>query len=109
MQVSTNGYITFGSFLINTEPELFPTTNSETFWTFFVAPFWANFDTSLGGMVSWELHDQQNSSSLLADVDDFISGEYGDADFSGAWMLVTFWEGVLPSGLENLDGIHVSR
>ena len=99
--------ITFGSFLLNSEPELFPTTDADTFWTFLVAPFWADFDTTLGGTVSWEIHDSENSPDLLIQVDNFIRDEYGDADYTGTWMLVAFWENVQPSELENVCQIGI--
>ena len=62
-----------------------------------IAPFWANFDTTMGGAVSWELHDSSNSPLLVQTVDSFIEVEYGDQNFEGSWMLVVFWENVQPS------------
>ena len=64
-----------------------------------MAPFWADFDTSTHGTVSWEIHDRQNSPALMSMVDNFIGDEYGDEIFEGSWMLVAFWENMKPSGL----------
>ena len=106
-QVSTNGLITFGSFRLNSEPERFPTADADTFWTFIVAPFWADFDTTVGGTVLWEIHNSTNSLDLLMQVDNFIRDEYGDADYTGTWMLVAFWENVQPSELDNVCAIGI--
>ena len=98
LQVSTNGIITFGSPLFESEPEAFPPDDTDTFWTYIIAPFWADFDTTMGGAASWEIHDREHSSSLMAMVDTFIAEEYGDQNFEGSWMLVAFWENMQPSG-----------
>jgi hypothetical protein len=97
--VATDGYITFGIPLIDEVPEAFPPDDPDVFWTYMIAPFWANFDTTMGGTVSWKLHTRENSLSLVAMVDSFIAGEYGDDNFVGSWMLVAFWENVQPSDL----------
>ena len=67
-----------------------------------VAVFWADFDTTIGGSVSWELHDRANSLALVQTVDSFIAGEYGDSTFEGSWMLVAHWENVEPSDNTNV-------
>ena len=103
LQVSTNGIITFGSPLISSEPEELPPTDSDAFWTYMIAPFWADFDTTMGGTVSWEMHSRQNSPALVATVDSFIAVEFGDQTFEGSWMLVAFWENVQPSELTNVS------
>ena len=97
VQVGTDGYITFGQPLIDEEPEAFPPDNNEVFWTYMVAPFWANFDTTQGGIVSWSVHTRESSLLLVTTVDDFITNEYGDSNFEGSWMLLAFWENVQPS------------
>ena len=71
-----------------------------------IAPFWANFDTRIGGAVSWELHNRTNSLALVAAVDLFIQTEYGDLNFQGSWMLVVFWENVQPSELDEVRFCH---
>lgn len=40
-------------------------------------------------------------------VDSFIREEYGDADYTGTWMLVAFWENVQPSELDNVCQIRI--
>lgn len=105
LQVATDGYITFGTPLIDEVPEAFPPDDADVFWRYMVAPFWANFDTTMGGTVSWELHTREGSPSLVAMVDSFIAGEYGDSNFEGSWMLVAFWENVQPSDLTTVKTI----
>lgn len=95
----TDGYITFGMQLITSEPDVLPSDDVDTFWTYLIAPFWADFDTSLGGTVSYEIHDSFISPNLVERVDSFIANEYGDSDFVGDWMFIAFWENVQPSGL----------
>lgn len=96
--------MTFGSPLIASEPEALPaTTNVDTFWTYLIAPFWADFDTTSGGTVSYEIHDRQNSPDLVGRVDSFLANEYGDSDFQGSWMLVAFWENVQSSELTDVS------
>ena len=72
-----------------------------------IAPFWANFDTRMGGTVSWELHTRENSFSLVDLVDAFIAGEYGDTSFAGSWMLVANWKNVQPSLLTQVTTIYL--
>lgn len=62
-----------------------------------VAPFWADFDTTMGGSISWEIHDNISSPALVGQVNSFVQGEYGDQTFQGSWMLVAFWQNVQPS------------
>ena len=109
LQVSTNGYITFGSPLIVSEPEFLPATDYDTFWSYMIAPFWADFDTTIGGTVSWELHDRSNSPDLVEAVDSLIADEYDDPNFEGSWMLVAFWENVQPSELDGVRFCHPSN
>lgn len=85
------------------EPEVLPTTDADIFWTYMVAPFWADFETTSSGVVSWEVHDRTNSEMLLARVDDFIEIEYGDANYEGSWMLVAFWENVTSAEDDNVS------
>ena len=97
-KVGTDGWISFGHALNNSNPALFPTNSADEFWTFTVAPFWSNLDTSQGGNVSWEIHNISLSHELIETVNNFIHDEYGDVNFNGTWMLLGFWEDVTPSG-----------
>ena len=56
-----------------------------------MAPFWANFDTTLGGSVKWEIH-QSSSSADVIHVSNFIQSQHGVVGFIGSWMLVGSWE-----------------
>ena len=67
------------------------------FWRYIVAAFWADFNTILNGNVSWEIHNDQFSSNLVDKVNNLIQREYGDANFTGTWMIVGFWENVTNS------------
>ena len=92
--VTTNGLVSFGRPFTTSSPEVFPSTDSDIFWRYIAAAFWANWDTSDSGTVSWELHTRQHSEDLLESVDTLIQVEYGDTNFTGLWMLVSFWENV---------------
>lgn len=97
LQVGTDGWITFGRSLQASEPELFPSSSADIFWTYIIAPFWGDLSTVDSGIVSWEIHNTTLSPELLNDVDTFISVEYGDEYFNGTWMIVGFWENLLES------------
>lgn len=107
-QVNTNGYISFGRPLIQGPPEGFPPESVDAFWTYMVAPFWADFDTTMAGNVSWEVHNSDNSLALVRSVDAFIAVEGGDASFESSWMLVGFWENVQPSTVSNVKFLSIS-
>ena len=94
MQVSTDGLVSFGRPFTSSSPEIFPSTISDVFWRYTAAAFWADWDTSDMGVVSWELHTSAESGYLLDQVDSLIQVEYGDNNFTGAWMLVAIWENV---------------
>ena len=107
-KVGTDGWISFGRALNNSNPALFPTNAADVFWTFTVAPFWSNLDTSQGGNVSWEIHNISLSHELIETVNNFIHDEYGDVNFNGTWMLLGFWEDVTPSGKSSPVSILMS-
>ena len=92
--MSTNGLISFGRPFTSSSPELFPSTQTDIFWRYIAAAFWADWDTSDGGTVSWELHTSLESENLLRRVDTLIQSENGDTNFTGSWMLVSSWENV---------------
>ena len=92
-QVGTNGLITFGepNDANDGGPEPFPVS----YWTYAVAPFWQQFNTTGEGRVLWRI---VNDSDSLDMVNTLIKGEYGDTDFDGFWMLVASWENVPVTG-----------
>ena len=92
--MSTNGLVSFGRAFTSSSPELFPSTESNIFWRYIAAIFWADWDTTNSGVVSWELHTSSESELLVNQVDTLIQMEYGDTNFTGLWMLVASWENV---------------
>lgn len=84
--------ISFGRYVFeSTDPALFPTTSPDIFWSYVVAPFWANFNATQYGNVSWEIHDISQSPDLLNQVNNFIQVDEG-INFTGTWMMIGFWE-----------------
>lgn len=77
------------------------------FWRYIAAAFWADFNTILTGNVSWEIHNNQFSGNLIDQVNDLIQREYGDANFTGTWMIVGFWENVTSSYSFSDVSIHI--
>lgn len=59
--VSSNGLISFGRPFTNSTPEIFPSTESDVFWRYIAAVFWADWGITDGGDVSWELHTRSES------------------------------------------------
>ena len=94
-QVSTNGLISFGREVSNSNPVLFPSTTAIVAQSYILAPFWADFDTTEGGSVSWWI-EQAESSVSIGYASNFIQNEYGDGDFSATWMLAANWEDLQP-------------
>lgn len=62
--------------------------------SYLVAPFWAQNDISHRvGHVAYEVHDSENSESLLSLVSASISSDH-QVQFNGAWMLLAEWNSV---------------
>ena len=87
------------------EPETFPATSADVFWTFLIAPFWGNLSSTTGGLVSWEIHTSSMSPDLFDLVNAFIEDESGDSQFNGTWMFISFWEDVLASETSSYVGV----
>lgn len=92
-QVSWNGLITFGRGFEGETPELFPSDDADVFWRYLLAPFWADFDVTTGGSVSYAVY-TSNTSTLLSDVNQLIQIEGSDGDFVGTSMLVATWTNI---------------
>ena len=91
MQVSTNGYFSFGTNIMYSKPELFSEYSPSSY---VVAPFWAQNDISHRvGHVAYEIHDSENSGNYLSLVSTFISG-HQQVHFNGTWMLLAEWNSV---------------
>ena len=93
-QVSTNGIITLGVAIGDESPQMFPAS----FWTYAVAPFWQNFNTTMGGRVVWKIIDSSNDSASVDAVNTLIKEEQGDTNFNGIWMLAASWEDTIVEG-----------
>ena len=106
VQVGIDGWIAFGRSIEDAEPEIFPTTSANTFWTYIVAPFWGDLSTVDGGMVSWEIHNASLSPGVFNRVNAFIRNEFGDSNFDGTWMIICFWEDVLASETLSVGSHH---
>ena len=54
----------------------------------FIAPYWIDNDPSMGGNVSYEIH--QGGSPMLKLVSDYISSNQS-RQFCGTWMMMAYW------------------
>ena len=79
----------------NSNPVLFPSTTAIVAQSYIVAPFWADFDSTDEGSVSYWIEEAGTSVSIGI-ASQFIQIEYGDEDFSATWMLVAYWEDLPP-------------
>ena len=108
MQVSTEGYFSFGEARLHSIPQRFSRTSP---FTYIVAPFWSNNDISNRvGNISYEVHTEANSPELINLVSSFIT-QQEQVQFNGSWMLVTRWNEVPQSGgsLANVSCIIVPQ
>ena len=94
--MSTNGLISLGRSFDESTPDVFPSDDPDTFWQYLVAPFWADFNSTQGGSVSYAIYTRENATSLLDDVSQLIQAETNNTEFAGDWMLVASWDD-LPS------------
>ena len=93
--MSTNGLISFGREVTNSDAVLFPSDTTQVSESYILAPFWADFNTNTGGSVFWWIEEAPSSSHVIP-VTTFIQEEYGDSDFSATWVLVASWEDLTP-------------
>jgi hypothetical protein len=82
--VHTNGLIVINGQVELLSPRMFSMIVSGSF----IAPYWVDNDPSMGGSVSYEVH--EGDSPLLRRVSCSISSRE-DFGFSGTWMLVVYW------------------
>ena len=72
MQVSTNGFFSFGEGAVYNTPQLF---SSSSPFTYIVAPFWANNDISNRvGNITYEVHTTVNSPRYITLVENALIG-----------------------------------
>ena len=83
--------VSFGRSVTVSDPVLFPGSTSIIAHSYIVAPYWANFDTTSDGSVSWWI---EEDPIYVLFVSTFIQSQFGDEDFFGTWMLVAYWEDV---------------
>ena len=91
VQVSTNGYFSFGEEPIYNTPQRFSPSSPQMY---IVAPFWSNTDISNRVWnITYEVHTEGNSQNQISSVSSFISQQQ-QVRFSGNWMLVAQWNSV---------------
>lgn len=98
--MSTNGLVSFGRSVDVSDPVLFPSDSAIIAHSYIVAPYWADFDTTTGGSVSWWI---EEASVAVGYVSNFIQIQFGDEDFTATWMLVAYWEDVQASDTVSLS------
>ena len=97
MQISTDGYFSFGRAITCCPSLTTNTSNSD----YIVAPFMADTNIASGqGRVSYEVHNLSTDSIQLSRVNTFIRQQKQNT-FSGNWMLVVEWNDVPQSGQAN--------
>ena len=89
-QISTNGYFSFGRKLTDCCPVLFSGVSSEDY---IVAPYWSDIDTSSTGRISYEVHTNVTSLSMLGAISKYIRHQEGSG-FAGTWMVLAEWKDV---------------
>ena len=91
IQVSTNGFFSFGEEAVYNTAQLFSASSP---FAYLVAPFWANNDISNRvGNITYEVHTTENSPSNVLLVSTFISQQQ-QVQFNGNWMLVAKWNSI---------------
>ena len=94
LQVSINGFVSFGSAYdgLTNNRNLFPNLDR-----FLVAPYWADIDLRLTGRVAYKLIDTSSSSNnkVLQNVNQFLA-ENQTLKFTATWGLVASWEETCP-------------
>ncbi len=94
-QVATNGYFSFGQRVTGLQSPV-PFNATDTL-EYIVAPFWSDINTRTVGSVSYEVHTNKTSLSLLHRVSKYIR-QREQNEFSGTWMLVAEWNRIESPG-----------
>ena len=92
LQVSANGYFSFGTAFNLSTPAPFPSSTL----SYIVAPFWSDFETRSVGRIQCENHSElqggNGSKTILRDMADFIKKKKPDvSSFDPTWMFVCEW------------------
>ena len=102
LQVTSNGFFSFGREAHLHNPVLFP---ESVFYNHLVAPYWVNSDIRQSGRISYEVH--STLTGLVSAVNNFIQQE-DDEDFIGTWMMVaTFNEVPLQDSTSNKVAVKI--
>ena len=67
-----------------------------SYYSYVVAPYWADIDNRIDGRIYWEIHTSQGgtvSQQLLTRVNDFLFNETG-VSLGGTWLMVATWDRV---------------
>ena len=87
--MGTNGYFTFDGYT-GFSPFLFDANSDQSL----VAPFFTDINIARGiGQISYEVHNNSTSESLLSSVDSVINNNM-QTNFHGEWLLVAKWDNV---------------
>ena len=89
--------MSFGQRASLKKPYLFNESNTVNY---IVAPFWSDMSTRTSGSVSYVIHTNKTSSSLLHTVSKFIR-HMETNQFSGTWMLLAEWNSIPQPGTIN--------
>ena len=97
--MGTNGIISFGIEFPHFSPAVFPTGSASTYYDYAVAPYWADNDARLNGLVSWEMYstgDSNITDEIIDHINEFINLNTNETDFVGNFVFVGFWEEMHP-------------
>jgi hypothetical protein len=104
IQVSVNGFVTFGQPLMNPQPKLIPTVNNVPM----LAPFWADIDLTAGpGKVYYREYNRVTDDDsidpligtdqlVFAMAERHVQTAMGDTGFYPTSVIVITWQAVSP-------------
>ena len=94
--MGVNGIISFGEEFEATSPVLFPGSAGASYYSYVVAPFWADADLRVRGNISWEVHSlgaSDEGDSYLKQVSEFLRNRE-NVTFLGDWMMIVSYDRV---------------
>jgi hypothetical protein len=104
IQVSVNGFVTFGQPLMNPQPKLIPTATNIPM----LAPFWADIDMTTGpGKVYYQEHNRVTDDDsvdplvgtdqlVFAMAERHVQTAMGDTGFYPTSVIIITWQAVSP-------------
>lgn len=87
LQVNNNGVVSFGVSVAQYTPDPFPLADGRPF----VAPYWGDVDTRLGGHVYYR---QSRDATLLRRLTRDLRAYFPGIHFTATWALVATWDHV---------------